>query len=134
MALTIVDGVPVGVKPAPGGARTKNTLTVTLDGSATVGTIAGIAHGGPNGRAVRRISLGDQGPSSSDGVVVTSVGITANDTANNEVDCTVTLSAAGTNTETVTCEVFMDFDEVAADAGRTGGINYTVPDNSNVAP
>jgi len=134
MALTLVDGTPLRLHASGEGTRTKNTLTVTLDGLATSGTLAGIAHGGPTGREVKRIELGDQTPSTTDGVVVQAVLITAADTTNDEVDVTVILSGAGTNTETVTCDVFMVLDESAAVAGQTAGIAYTVPDNSVVDP
>lgn len=131
MALSFSDGKPVVLSETPY-LVTKNTVTVTLDGSATSGAFAGIAHGGPAGRTPFEVTLGgDQTLSSSDAVGVSAFLRTADDTSNDETDGTIIVSAAGTNAETCTVDVIFKFLPTSVDDGRTAPVGYTAPANTS---
>ena len=49
MALGLADSTPVPVTTSGDYLVFKNTVTATLDGTATSATLAGIDHGGPSG-------------------------------------------------------------------------------------
>ena len=88
---------------------TTNDVTFTLDGVATSLAVAGTAHGGPTGVTPDRVHFERRGGDSV-GAIVHGVNVTNFDTTNDEVDYTMLVSAAGTNTETIilrmTCEFY----------------------------
>lgn len=88
---------------------TENKVTFTLDGSDQSLAVAGTAHGGPDGLAPDVVQFVREGGDSTDATAFM-CNVTNFDTTNNEVDYTLYLADAGTNTKTViltmTCVFF----------------------------
>lgn len=131
MALSFADSTPVVISNEPY-LVTKNTVTITLDGTATSGAFAGIAHGGPSGREPFALALDEQTLSASDSVGASAFLKTAVDTTNDEVDGTFIVSGAGTNTETCSVDVLFYFLPKAPDVGRNAPVSEAAPSNANI--
>ena len=97
---------------------TTNDVTHTLDGSSTSDAIAGTAHGGPSGETPDLIWFERHGGTSTDSIAF-HVNVTNYDTTNDEVDYTVYLSGAGTNTSTIIIRMVCVFLQ-----SNSGAVNY----------
>jgi hypothetical protein len=112
MAITSTETTAKAVRTDPD-LLTYVDTTLVLDGSLSVLAIAGIAHGGPTGRTPYKVTTERRGGTST-ATILHDVNITNFDTTNDEVDLSVYLSGAGTNTETVIIRVFFHFLEQAS--------------------
>lgn len=126
MAITISNGDASTVAPEPF-TITKVRSTIVQDGSDTTATLA-VPHGGPDGREPFYVSVNkvsDEGELLSDFSWST-------DTANNEVDFDITISAAGTNEDEIVVDWLFWFLPASPDVGRSAPVGYSAfPSNTN---
>lgn len=130
MALAFAAGRPEVVETETN-TITKVTVTVTLDGTDVTQAYAGMPHGGPSGREPFKVDVGGKTLSTTDGVRLLDIHTVSTDTTNDQLDFTAIVSGGGTDTETLTFDVFCYFAEAAPDAGRTGPVGYAAPSNAN---